>query len=159
MYNFDSISKTLILTSPKGRGRSSYRSSFDTNTPLPSQPTTYQLKNLEVQLNTQRLYNQHLQKHTKMVKKEKEMLRETIVGLETRNKNYHVWHFEHWNELFNQYKQNCDFELKRKQTEINHLNEVLYKWVKEYMSLSHISTDDLDTTPLNGQFFDRLFKL
>ena len=98
----------------------------------------YELKHAEIQLNTQRLYNIQLVKQNSMLKDENEMLNSTIKGLENRNKEYHMWHFEHWNSLFKEYKDNLDFELKRKQDEINKLNEVLYKWVKEYMSMQSI---------------------
>ena len=40
-----------------------------------------------------------------------------------------------WEQILNDYKENCNSELLRKQTEIKRLNDVLGTWICKYMEL------------------------
>ena len=62
------------------------------------------LKKIESQLNAQKLYNLQLVKQNHLMKNEAKVTKETLAEVERRMKNYYVLHFDHWMNLFSDFK-------------------------------------------------------
>ena len=121
------------------------------------------LKNLQTQLETAKLYNIQLVKQSHLTKNELEVLNHTLIDVERKMKNYYVVHFDHWGNLFSDFKQNCEFELKRKQVEIVNLQEALVDWERKYKNIARKMSKMRDTprsrTGLTLDFYDGLIDL
>ena len=78
-------------------------------------------------------------------------------------KNYYVVHFDHWGNLFTDFKQNCEWELKRKDGVIVKLEEALVDWERKYKSITRKMVKIRDTpnsrTQLPLDYYDGLIDL
>ena len=98
------------------------------------------------------------------MKNEAKVTKETLAEVERRMKNYYVLHFDHWMNLFSDFKQNCDFQLKRKQVEIVKLEEAVVNWQRKYKNVQRkVSWSNKRSprsrTDLSFDYYDGLMKL
>lgn len=123
-------------------------------------PTQFsaELKHIEGQLNIQRLYNTQLQKKNSQLRNEQDTLNKQMEAVEKRMQKEHVVHVEHWQNLFNDFKQNCDFQLKRKNYEIGTLADALILWTREHRNLSRKIESQKFNEQLGEEYYDSLAK-
>ncbi|CAG9327505.1 unnamed protein product [Blepharisma stoltei] len=95
----------------------------------------FKLRNLESDLQIQTIYKVQIHKSYYLLKQENQELSDRLINIQKENLSIYTLEKNHWKVYLEKFKDLCNKELARKQTEINRLNVLLGKWIEMYMEL------------------------
>ncbi|CAG9335086.1 unnamed protein product [Blepharisma stoltei] len=96
---------------------------------------SFKIRSLETSLRMQTLFNQQMRKGYELAKKESESYKTLLESTQKQTLEVYKNEKKRWKEYLEGFKNLCEKELSRKQTEINKLHEVLGSWITKYMEL------------------------